>query len=202
MRDWLEQLVWDAIPRVDHWLTECFEVVDSEYVRAISRRWLISAVARAFQPGCQVDHSLLLIGKQGVRKSSGLRALVPDPAWFADSLSTLGTRDSRLELAGKWICELSELSALRRADVESIKSFLTERTDRLDRLTRGTRLTFRVLAFSRQQQTSKTRCSMQKTERIPGWFTSAKLMLRRLKNIAFSFGRKLLPISNAAIRGG
>lgn len=127
--DYLNGLTWDGIERADHWLTECFGAEDTEYVRAISRRWLISACARAFSPGCQVDHSLLLIGQQGLRKSSGLRALVPDPTWFADSLSTLGSRDSRMEVAGKWICELSELSALRRAEIESIKSFLTERCD-------------------------------------------------------------------------
>ena len=129
VRDWLSSLTWDRNERADHWLTNSFAAEKSNYVSAVSRRWLISACARAFSPGCQVDHSLLLIGRQGIGKSSGLRALVPRPEWFADSVSTLGSRDSRLELRGKWIVELSELSALRRADVESVKSFLSERID-------------------------------------------------------------------------
>ena len=129
VRDWLSSLTWDRTERADHWLTNSFAAEKSNYVSAVSRRWLISACARAFSPGCQVDHSLLLIGRQGIGKSSGLRALVPRPEWFADSVSTLGSRDSRLELRGKWIVELSELSALRRADVESVKSFLSERID-------------------------------------------------------------------------
>jgi predicted P-loop ATPase len=129
VRDYLESLVWDGIERADHWLEMCFGAEQSNYTSAVSRCWLISAIARVFAPACQVDCSMLLIGRQGVGKSSGLRALVPRDEWFADSVSTLASRDSRLELRGKWIIELSELSSLRRAEIEAVKSFLSERVD-------------------------------------------------------------------------
>jgi putative DNA primase/helicase len=129
VRDYLESLVWDGMERADHWLEMCFGAEQSNYTSAVSRRWLIGACARVFMPGCQNDCTLLLLGPQGIGKSSGLRALVPRAEWFADSISTLGARDSRQELRGKWIVELSELSALRRAEIEAVKSFLSERVD-------------------------------------------------------------------------
>jgi len=102
---------------------------DSEYVRAIARRWPISAVARASRPGAKVDHTLLLQAPQGAKKSSGLEALPPDPDWFADHLSELASKDSRLELLGIWILELAELDRVRGAALERVKNFLTTRRD-------------------------------------------------------------------------
>ena len=54
---------------------------------------MVSAVARVMQPGCKADHALILEGKQGVGKSTALAAMVPDPAWFADEISDLGSKD-------------------------------------------------------------------------------------------------------------
>jgi predicted P-loop ATPase len=41
----------------------------------------------------------------------------------------LATKDSRLEVAGVWIVELSELAAIRRSEVERVKSFLSTAVD-------------------------------------------------------------------------
>lgn len=129
VRDFLCGLpVWDNIERTPHWLTVCFGAPDDAYTRAISSRWLISAVARIFQPGCQVDHVLTLIGPQGIMKSTALRTLT-GADWFTDRLSDLGSKDSMVELQGKWIVEISELSAVRRSQLEATKSFLTRRSD-------------------------------------------------------------------------
>jgi putative DNA primase/helicase len=129
VRDYLDGLTWDRTPRLDTWLTTYLGVEESEYVRAVGPRYLISAVARIFQPGCQVDHMLILEGSQGVLKSSALRVLA-EP-WFTDRLSTVGTKDAAMEVAGVWLIELSELDALTRAGTSAIKSFVTRRHDRL-----------------------------------------------------------------------
>jgi predicted P-loop ATPase len=129
VRDYLNALKWDGTPRLDTWLTRYFGVEDSPYVRAIGPRFLISAVARIFEPGCQVDHMLILEGPQGVLKSSALRALA-GAAWFTDRISRLGSKDSAMEVAGVWLIELAELDALTKATNSAIKSFITRRHDR------------------------------------------------------------------------
>jgi predicted P-loop ATPase len=79
-------------------------------------------------PGVQVDHLLLLLGIQGSGKSTGLRTLF-GTEFFSDRLSPLGSKDSYVELQGVWCVELSELSAMRRSEIEATKSFLTARVD-------------------------------------------------------------------------
>jgi hypothetical protein len=128
VRNYLKSLLWDKVSRIDTWLMDFLGGADSQFIRAVGSRWLISAVARVFQPGCQADHVLLLEGPQGARKSSALRALVGDE-WFADHIADLGSKDSRLDLLGKWIIEMSELASMRRAEIEKVKAFLTARTD-------------------------------------------------------------------------
>jgi predicted P-loop ATPase len=128
VRDYLEGMKWDKQPRIDNWLTVYLGTPNTPFNRAIGRRWLVSAVARIFRPGCQADHTLLIEGPQGARKSSALRALAGDEL-FTDHISDLGSKDSRIELHGKWIIELAELDKLRHGELERVKAFLTARTD-------------------------------------------------------------------------
>jgi predicted P-loop ATPase len=123
---YLAALVWDGKQRIDSWLHEYLGAEDSLVNAGIGSKWLVQAVARIMRPGCQADATLLMIGPQGFGKSSTLRVLASD-AWFTDHLSDLGTKDSRIELHGKWIVEMSEFTS-RRSELER-KSFLTATHD-------------------------------------------------------------------------
>jgi predicted P-loop ATPase len=130
VRDYFEALVWDGMPGLESWLQRYFHVEDSEYVRAIGARYLISAVARIYQPGCKVDHTLILEGPQGKQKSEALRTLAINDDWFTDRLSHLASKDAILETAGALLVEIAEMDALTKATSSTIKSFLTRRHDR------------------------------------------------------------------------
>jgi predicted P-loop ATPase len=126
VRDYLNAQVWDGKPRISDWLTTYLGVKASPLSAAIGNRWLISAVARIKKPGCKADFVLLLEGPQGIGKSSAAEVLA-SPPWFTDHLSDLGSKDSRIELHGKWIIELAEFVS-RRSELER-KAFLTACSD-------------------------------------------------------------------------
>ena len=130
LRKYLNGLRWDGTPRLERWLIDCAGSPDTVFVRAVSAKMLIAAVARAFDPGVKVDTCLVLEGAQGVKKSSLIAALVPERAWFAEDLAgSLSNKDALQGLSGKWLVELSELAATRKSTVEEVKSFLTRRVD-------------------------------------------------------------------------
>lgn len=130
VRDYLTPLTWDGVPRIDTMLTTYTGAEDSPLTRSISRRFLLSCVARVVDPGCQVDTTLILVGRQGVRKSSFFRALVPEPTWFSDTAIDMASKDAYAQMQGIWLYELAELASLRARDAEAVKAFLSARVDR------------------------------------------------------------------------
>lgn len=89
------------------------------------RRWLVSAVARAMRPGCKADCALVLMGAQGVGKSTSLGALFGEE-WMHDSAVDMESKDGAAIMARAWCVELAELASMRRAsDVETVKHFLS-----------------------------------------------------------------------------
>lgn len=130
VKDWMQTLEWDGKPRLTRWLTAYLGAEENDYTRAVGRWWVISAVARAFSPGCKVDHVLILEGPQGLRKSSALCALA-SPEWFSDTPLDIGSKDAFIALQGKLIVEMAELDSLNRAaDAERAKAFFTSAVDR------------------------------------------------------------------------
>ena len=130
LHEYLNGLRWDGAPRLARWLIDYAGSPDEVFVRAVSAKMLIAAVARAFDPGVKVDTCLVLEGAQGVKKSSLIAALVPNRAWFAEDLAgAMDNKDALQGLSGKWLIELSELAATRKSTIEEVKSFLTRRVD-------------------------------------------------------------------------
>jgi predicted P-loop ATPase len=128
IREYLKELLWDKMPRINDWLTLYTGVDPSEYARAVGSKWLIGAVARIFQPGCKNDTCLVLEGPQGLLKSTALRTLAHP--WFTDEIADLGTKDAALQVRGVWIIELAELEAMGRPEASRTKAFMSRSADR------------------------------------------------------------------------
>src|SRR5699024_8695552 len=95
--------------------------------RTLAKRWLTGAVARVYEPGIKFEVVPIFHGKQGIGKSTIGDKLAGE--YFTDSLKGMTNKDDLLILAGKWIVELSELSAMGETRIEEVKSFISARTD-------------------------------------------------------------------------
>jgi hypothetical protein len=130
VRDYFATLQWDHVPRIDTWLIRTASAEDTPYVRAISAIVLIAAVKRIKSPGCKYDELLVLESKQGLQKSSALRALCPNPDWFTDDFQlNVGSQRTIESTTGKWLIEVSELSGMRPAEREILKANLSRQVD-------------------------------------------------------------------------
>ena len=128
LTDGLSALEWDGTKRIATWLTDYAGAEDTRFNREAGTRWMISAVARAFEPGVKVDHMLVLEGDQGAGKSTGVRALAGGDDMFGDNLPDMTHKDAQEYVRGKWIIEVAELVAARR-EINAVKAFITRQTD-------------------------------------------------------------------------
>jgi hypothetical protein len=130
LAQYLESLEWDEVNRLELFFIDHYEVEDTLYHREVGRVLFLSAVARGLDPGCKVDTVVLMMGRQDLHKSLGIAALCPRDEWFTDNIGDLdGGVETAKRLGGKWLVELSELSAMRKSEVETIKSFITTQVD-------------------------------------------------------------------------
>lgn len=129
VRDFLDRLKWDKVPRLDTMLIRLAGAEDTALNRAISAAWMISAVRRVRSPGIKADAMLVLVGEQGLGKSSLFQVLA-GPEWFTDDLE-IGV-DSKLVIekaTGVWIAECAELSGMVKREIEQVKAFITRQKD-------------------------------------------------------------------------
>ncbi len=132
IRDYLDGLRWDGVPRLDSWLVRHVGAVDTPYTRAVGRKFLLAMVARVKQPGCKHDHTMVLSGPQGQEKSAACR-IIAGAEYFSDTLpSILGDKtDAIRHLQGMWLVELAEMAPSRKSDAEDLKAFLSGAVDRV-----------------------------------------------------------------------
>ncbi|NHN33523.1 virulence-associated E family protein [Paenibacillus agricola] len=128
IKAYIESRTWDGIQRVDDIFITYLGADDTHYVRQATRKMLLAAVARLYQPGCKFDEMLVLVGPQGAGKSSLLAKLGRE--WFSDSLRTFENKEAGEHLQAGWIFEIGELSALKKSEVDEVKAFLSKTEDR------------------------------------------------------------------------
>lgn len=121
--------VWDGRERIGGLFPRYFGSPDSIYTQNVGRMFLISMAARALRPGSKVDTMPILEGRQGSRKSSGLRALA-GAEWYCDTTPNLHDKDAMLQISSAWLQELAELESFSKAEASTIKAFLSKREDK------------------------------------------------------------------------
>ncbi len=127
VKRYLEGLTWDGTPRVETLLPDYLGAEDNIYTRAVMRRSLAAAVARAVVGGVKYDQMPIFTGPQGIGKSTFLSILGRD--WFSDSLTTFAGKEAAELIQGTWINEVGELSAFSKQENQIIKQFLSKTHD-------------------------------------------------------------------------
>lgn len=127
IRDYLNSLTWDGKPRLDRLIIDYIGAEDTPLNRAMTRKHFTAAVARVMRPGCKYDYCLIIAGAEGIGKSTLLNVM--GGQWFSDSLITMEGRTGMEQLRGAWLVEISELSGIKRSEVEQVKSYITRQDD-------------------------------------------------------------------------
>ncbi|EPY2286872.1 VapE domain-containing protein [Clostridium sporogenes] len=127
IKEYLNSLKWDGKERINTLLIDYLGAEDSNYVKTVTRKTLVGAVARIFIPGIKFDTMLVLSGPQGIGKSTIIKKLGKD--WYSDSLTTVSGKEAYEQLQGFWLIEMGEMTATKKADIEATKHFLSKQED-------------------------------------------------------------------------
>lgn len=135
VRDEIENIA-ATIPPLDlgdwHRLDLALLNIDDPIAAAFLPKYLVSAVARLFEPGCIARTTPVLIGPQRKGKTELGRFLFGAPS-FVEGIGAMN-RDSLMKIHKGWGVELSEMNGItRRSDQEELKAFLTCRVDQFRR---------------------------------------------------------------------
>lgn len=128
VRDYLDALKWDGISRIDSWLIDYAKAPEHPIISLFGAKFLIGAVARVYEPGCQMDNMLVFEGGQGVGKTTGCAALFGRENMIS-SISDFKSKEASIALQGRWVAEVAELAALKKTDITDVKKFITETVD-------------------------------------------------------------------------
>ena len=141
--EWLEGLPqWDGTERLTAWLDDLFELTGDNDLAAWTSSFIpLGVVWRTFRPGTKMDEMPVLIGPEGIGKSTVLKQLLPpemQSEWFSDSLQFAARLREKAEaLQGHVIVEVAEMAGIGTAQLDALKGFLSRTNDG------GARLAFR-----------------------------------------------------------
>ncbi|MBR0307862.1 MAG: virulence-associated protein E [Mogibacterium sp.] len=127
LRDYLKGLKWDSKPRMETVLIDYLGAQDTPYVRAVARKALTAAVARVMQPGTKFDYAPILVGPQGIGKTTFLRKL--GGKYHTECAIDLVGKNTAENIQGFWIVEMGELKGFSKAEAADMKQFLSKTED-------------------------------------------------------------------------
>lgn len=125
--DYVRGLQWDGRPRCNSWISRLWGVHNSDYVKEVSLKWLVSACARLDKPGTKVDWMLIVIGPQGVGKTT-----MPSILFKGLNLTLYGEhndKDLHMLLHSALCVGFDELDSFGKKESSNLKAMITRNED-------------------------------------------------------------------------
>ncbi|KVC52514.1 hypothetical protein WS58_03345 [Burkholderia pseudomultivorans] len=136
---WILSRPWDGVSRLqDFYATVTPQEVKTlpdgrQLHQVLMLRWMLSAVAAAFEPNGVSAHGVLVLqGEQYLGKTKWFKSLVPDDLGLTKEGMILrpDDKDSVKQACSFFLVELGELDAtFRKSDISALKSFITNQSD-------------------------------------------------------------------------
>ena len=120
---------WDGKNRAGHLFDWFLGAPDDGYTQEVERLFLNGAVMRTYHPGAKFDYMPVLVGGQGIGKSTLARKLALDDGFFTDGVTGIGTKEAAELVQGNLIVEIAELDALKGKNLETTKAFISRVSD-------------------------------------------------------------------------
>lgn len=132
IREYLDGLRWDGQVRLHLVPTKILRAPEAPLFARMVTAWFVSAVARIYQPGCQVDTCLTLYSEKGGLGKSTFFDVVTgqDRAWATRGNVDPADKDSLLRAHRVWVQVLDEIDEFTsRHEWPAQKRWMTERLD-------------------------------------------------------------------------
>lgn len=127
VKNYIDSQKWDGIKRIETLLHDYLGVEQNVYTADVMKKTLAAAVGRAIDGAIKFDYVPILVGAQGIGKSTFLSKLGGN--WFSDSLTNFEGKEAAEIIQGTWINELAELAGFNRYETNAIKQFVTKQHD-------------------------------------------------------------------------
>lgn len=141
--DWIGSKPWDGVSRMADFYATVTATDEATIPRVkelkelVMYRWMLSAVAAAYEPKGVVARGVLVFqGAQNLGKTHWFKNLVPKERELVADGIILDPRDkdSVYQTVTHWLVELGEVDAtFRKSDIAQLKAFLTKDRDTLRR---------------------------------------------------------------------
>lgn len=131
IKDYLDGLKgkWDGVSRVERYIIDTLDADDSELNRFFSKTWILGAVKRVYEPGCQFDCVLALQGGiQGAGKTTLFRRLFKEKYYKTFSSGEFTNKDAIDKMNKSWAVLLDEFDKFSDKEVADLKCKITEKS--------------------------------------------------------------------------
>lgn len=119
--------MWDGRQRIDSWLSRLWGTENTDYIKEVSTKWIVSACARLDKPGTKIDWMMIVIGPQGTGKTS-----MPGILFKGLNLTLYGEqndKDFHMLLHSSLCVGFDELDSFGKKESSNLKAMITRNED-------------------------------------------------------------------------